>query len=341
MESALGRLHLADRPSAGLAGGPLEEVFVPGSEPGRLGAEGEERPVVVQHLLEVGDHPLAVHRVPAEPAAQVVVDPAERHLGQGVHAHVEVPRVTVAAEAPFDVRGMGELGRASEPAVAGIEGVPKSRHRPLEGLGRHDVGRPRRARLRPDEGVAQRLVLLRDLVAVRAEEVHHPQEEIAERGQAVARRRREVGAAEEWREVVRGEEHRERPAAGAPREELVRDLVDLVEVRAFLAVHLDVDEVGVHHLRGRFVLERLVGHDVAPVARGVADRKENGAVLRPRALERLRPPRVPVHRVVRVLQEIGAGLRGEAVPVGVWRGHGVLPDDGAGGGARRDPSRGA
>ena len=339
VEAALRPLHLADRPAGGLAGGPLEEVLAPGPEPGRLGAEGEERPVVVQHLLEVRDHPFAVHRVAAEPAPEMVVDPAEGHPREGVHAHVQVARVAVAAEAALDVRGMRKLRRAPEPAVAGVEGAAEARHRPLQGLGAEGGGAAAAspARLRAGEGLAQRLVLLRHVAPVGGEEVHDAMEQIAERGETVARRRREVGPAEEGGQVVGGQEHRERPAAGAAREQLVRDLVDLVEVRALLAVHLDVDEVFVHHPRGGLVLEGLVGHDVAPVAGGIADGEEDGPALPPRAVEGFRPPRVPVHRVVRVLEEVGAGLGGQTVPAGGWRGHVLLPGRGRIGAGRRRP----
>ena len=54
-------------------------------------------------------------------------------------------------------------------------------------------------------------------------------------------------------------------------EELQRVLVELIDVGVLLAVDLDVDEPAVHVLRGRRVLEGLMGHDVAPVAGGVAD----------------------------------------------------------------------
>jgi len=55
--------------------------------------------------------------------------------------------------------------------------------------------------------------------------------------------------------------------ASAPvREELDRAHVDLVDVGPLLAVDLDVDEELVHEARRRLVLERLVGHHVAPVA---------------------------------------------------------------------------
>ena len=112
---------------------------------------------------------------------------------------------------------------------------------------------------------------------------------IGKRRHAVARLLRKVGAAEERRAVGR-EEHGQRPAAGALREHLVRALVDLVEVGPLLAVDLDVDEQAVHHRGDRRVLEALVRHDVAPVARRVADREQDRLVLaaRPR-----RAPRRP------------------------------------------------
>src|SRR5438046_1310434 len=52
---------------------------------------------------------------------------------------------------------------------------------------------------------------------------------------------------------------------------------------------------------------------MAPVAGGVADRKEDRLALVPGTLESLRAPRIPVHRVVGVLEKVGAGLIGEAV----------------------------
>ena len=66
------------------------------------------------------------------------------------------------------------------------------------------------------------------------------------------------------------------------------------------------------------VLERLVLHHVAPVAGGVADGEEDRPVLVARARERLIAPRVPVDGIVRVLEEVRAGLVGQAV-------HGARP----------------
>src|SRR5262249_14383407 len=61
-------------------------------------------------------------------------------------------------------------------------------------------------------------------------------------------------------------------------EVMQRRHVDLVDVGAFLAVHFDVDEEIVHHLRGCRVLEALVRHDVTPMAGGVTDREPDRPV---------------------------------------------------------------
>ena len=122
---------------------------------------------------------------------------------------------------------------------------------------------------------------------------------------------REVGPAVE-RLAVGRQEDAHRPAALAGHR-LDRGHVDLVEVGPLLAVDLDRDEVPVQvGGRGR-VLEALALHDVAPVAGGVADREEDRPVLGLRPGERLRSPRVPVDRVVGVLEEVRAGLAGESV----------------------------
>ena len=93
----------------------------------------------------------------------------------------------------------------------------------------------------------------------------------------------------------------------------MRALVDLVEIGPLLAIDLDVDEEAVHHLRDRRILEALVRHHMAPVARRVADGKEDRPVLAPGALQGFRSPRVPVDRILGVLLQVGRGLGGEAV----------------------------
>ena len=150
-----------------------------------------------------------------------------------------------------------------------------------------------------------------DLAALVAPRLRHAEQHLLERRQPVPRLRREVGAAEE--RLARGrQEHRHRPAAAAGQgDDGVH--VDRVEVRPLLTVDLDRDEVLVQDACGQLVLEGLSLHHVAPVAGGVADREHDRAILVACAGERLVAPRVPVDRVVLVLQEVRRRLVGEAV----------------------------
>src|SRR5207248_617650 len=64
----------------------------------------------------------------------------------------------------------------------------------------------------------------------------------------------------------------------------------------------------VHVRRRSLVVERLALHDVAPVAGRVADGDEQGLALGAGACESLLPPRLPVDRVLGVLEGVRAGL---------------------------------
>ena len=67
--------------------------------------------------------------------------------------------------------------------------------------------------------------------------------------------------------------------------------VNLVEIRPLLAVDLDADEMLVQESADVFILEALVLHDVAPVARRVADAQEDRPVELPGAARALPGPR--------------------------------------------------
>jgi len=80
----------------------------------------------------------------------------------------------------------------------------------------------------------------------------------------------------------------------------------LRRTRPLLPIHLDGDEVLVEDLRHILSFERLALHHVAPVAGRVAHGQEDRLVLLPGLSERLRPPGVPVDRVARMLEQVGA-----------------------------------
>ena len=156
------------------------------------------------------------------------------------------------------------------------------------------------------DGLPELLGLLVELAPAGVPGVVDGVEEAHEAGHALPVVGREVGAAEE-RAAAGVEEHGHGPAAAAGHG-LDGLHVDGVDVGPFLAIDLDVDEAVVHHRGDGLVLERLVRHHVAPVARRVADGEQDRLVLGARPGERLLAPRVPVDRVVGVLAQVRAGL---------------------------------
>ena len=136
-------------------------------------------------------------------------------------------------------------------------------------------------------------------------------EDAGEPRQVVAIDRREIRASVEGL-ALRGEKHGQRPTP-ASGQHLHRVHIDLIHVWPLFTIDLDVDEELVHQRGDLLILERLVLHHMAPVASRVPDAQQNWLVLGLRLRERFRSPGVPVHRVVRMLQEIRAGLASETV----------------------------
>src|SRR5712692_3023107 len=90
--------------------------------------------------------PLRVGRVAVEPAADLVVHAARRHLLQGQACHLErlwVPRAAVVAEEKADRETAGELGCPAQAAVGPVEAVAAVAERLLEraGIGKFVSGR--------------------------------------------------------------------------------------------------------------------------------------------------------------------------------------------------------
>jgi hypothetical protein len=216
----------------------------------------------------------------------------------------------VQAQEELERGGGRELRRAAEPAPLRIELAAEGERRVAQDLlGERLAGRRPLARLR--ERLGQLAGRVGDGAALLAVEPGDRLEDVAERRHPVPRLRRVVGAAVE-RRAVRGEKDGHRPAAvSGERDDGVH--VERIDVGPLLPVDLDVHEAVVHQLRRLVILERLVLHHVAPVAGGVADGEEDRLVLGASPLERLLAPRVPVHWVVSVLEQVGTGLTGEPV----------------------------
>ena len=244
--------------------------------------------------------------VAGEAAAELVIDAAGEHRVEGRLGDLEL----AASEQQLKRRGGRELRGATEAALLGVcPGAKRPDRRFQEALVRGLGGGlelPDRAEpgARLGRALPQLLALARKCIDHRLH--HHP-----EARHAAALLGREVGAAKE-RHSVGVAEDRHRPAA-APAHRLHRLHVEGVDVGALLAVDLDVDEVLVHVGGRPGVLEGLALHHVAPVAGGVADGEQDRTVLIARTGQRLGAPRVPVDRVVAVLEQVGAGLLRQAV----------------------------
>ena len=101
--------------------------------------------------------------------------------------------------------------------------------------------------------------------------------------------------------------------------------VELVDVRSAFAIHLDRDEAVVERLGDGGVAERLTLHDVAPVARRVADGQEDRSAEVASTREGSLAPRVPVDWVLGMHPEVWRCLVGEAVRHVGSRTRGILP----------------
>ena len=94
---------------------------------------------------------------------------------------------------------------------------------------------------------------------------------VGKAGSAVSRLRREIGPAPE-RVAVGRQKHRHRPAALLA-EGMQGRHIDLIDIGPLLAIDLDVDEELVHDGGDGRILEAFMGHHMAPMAGGVADRQ--------------------------------------------------------------------
>ena len=324
VESAVRRQHVAQHPVRGAVGRLPEQRLA--RRLGRQRIRGQQGAVVVEHLFEVRYLPVAVDRVAAETAADVIEDAAMGHARQGQRGHeqrIDVGFVVAGGaapgtEKPLQCRRMGKLGSMTAATEIVVEAVGQAPAQLAHGPRVQGVIIGRAIGYQFPKYVDEAFALVAYRVTVLDVVARDLAQQVAERGQPVARLVGKIGAAEKRPLVRGGEEHGQRPAAAALREQLVRGLVDPVDVGPLLAVDLDVDEQFVHE-RGRgLVLERLVRHHVTPVAGGVADREQHGPRGLARQRKRLLSPRVPVDGIVGVLQQVGTGFSGKSV------GHGLL-----------------
>lgn len=101
---------------------------LPGQLPGEA-VQGQELAVVIEHLLEVGDLPVPIHRVAAEAPAHLVLEAPQGHALEGEAGLVAgiLIRLTLdgaedgAVEEQRQIGGVGKLRCLAKAAVVDIE----------------------------------------------------------------------------------------------------------------------------------------------------------------------------------------------------------------------------
>lgn len=81
--------------------------------------------------------------------------------------------------------------------------------------------------------------------------------------------------------------------------------IQIVNIRPLFAIDFDSDVMFIQVIGDFLVLKALSCHLVAPVACSVADRKENRLLLLHSPFECLISPRIPIDRLMGMLQQIG------------------------------------
>jgi hypothetical protein len=90
-------------------------------------------------------------------------------------------------------------------------------------------------------------------------------------------------------------------------------LIDEIDIGALFSVNLYGNKMGVDEGGDLVILETFMGHDMAPMAGRIADRQQNRAVLAFGLQEGRLVPGPPMHRIILVLKQIGAGFMAEEV----------------------------
>src|SRR5262249_25674439 len=207
--------------------------------------------------FELRKEPLLVDRKGREAATEMIVDAAlENASERELHRRETAAVVRAFAGAPQKLQHhrLRKLWRAAYAAVDRVDYAQELVSSAVEvGRGNHDAALGLGARHQPRH---QRAAVLLHAFWVFAEHALDLTQEVDERRLSVTGRIGKVSAAPE-RLSVRGEEHRQRPAAVLTEVGQSRH-VDLVDVGTFFAIYFDVHKQIVHDLRGGRVLEALV-----------------------------------------------------------------------------------
>src|SRR5436190_23579884 len=111
-----------------------------------------------------------------------------------------------------------------------------------------------------------------------------------------------IGSANE-RFQVRGQPDAHWPAATAGGR-LDESHINTINIGTFFPIDFDIHKFAIHDPGHVFAFERFVSHDMTPVASRVTNRQEDWFAFTTRFSKRYFTPRIPIDRIMRVLQTV-------------------------------------
>ena len=306
VELSVGAGHLPEDIIKGLLGNAAVKGIARDLVRGKI--QRRKLGIVVEHLLEMRHKPAFIHRIAVKSAAQMVVEPPLGHFSQGHQSGIPNRAVfcrIILPKQQVDGAVRRKFWSRAESAMIRIE-----RAQQLADSCRNELWRGRIGRAGTGLGVLAHVIgeflrAFKDFTVPgqprRADGFEHGLEAGAPHPGA----RRKVGARVEG--LQRGREKHAHGPASATRHDLGGGHIDAVNIRPFLAIHLNRHIVPVQQFGDRVVLEGFPLHDVAPVAGGIPNREKDGFILVSGLFQRFITPGVPVDRVMGMLQKIGTG----------------------------------
>ena len=268
-----------------------------------LGIQEGEQGVVIECLFKMGGQPFPVRGIAGEAPAEVVENSSTVHLTETVINHL--PQFLITAEMgqtqeEQQVVGRGELGGCTKATVFLVIGCSELLRRSIQPVRAGQAGRTGRLGGEKGPGIPggfqQAFPVPLPFGGNSAKQGKEP----CLPAPAVFGN---IGSGEEGK-LFRGHDNGEGPAAAAG-ESLAGFHIYTVHIRALFPVHLHWNKISVQKRSHLLVLKALPGHYMAPVTGGIAYRQENGLVLTGGPVESFLSPRQPIHRIFRMLPEIG------------------------------------
>ena len=202
---------------------------------------------------------------------------------------------------------MGEFGGVTEAAVGGIKLIFQAFQRLTQCAVNIQPGASsRRCRIETGQGALERRFMTRQIIMFLPVMGGDSLQQLTKARHAVAGIRWKVRAGENRCVPLGCQGHGQRPATRSAGQYLVSALVDPVEIRSFLTIHLDADKMLVHQRRDSVVLKGFMGHDMAPVTGGITDGEQDGFVFVSGQSNGLFVPRMPVHGIIGMLEQVRA-----------------------------------